>query len=117
MKCKKCGCTDADCSGCVERTGRPCVWVEHDVERGSLCSACTPRFEVLGLVVVRDHERRAFADSWVYVIAGNGFEPQVWTGPPNHMVPGLTELHLPPDLWAIARRVLPRLAKRGRLVL
>lgn len=33
--CRKCGCTEANCSGCVERTGRPCHWVEAD-----LCSAC-----------------------------------------------------------------------------
>ncbi len=30
-----CGCTDDDCSGCIERTGTPCYWVEVD-----LCSAC-----------------------------------------------------------------------------
>lgn len=33
--CRSCGCTDDDCSGCVERTGVPCFWVEPD-----LCSAC-----------------------------------------------------------------------------
>jgi len=33
--CRKCGCTDDDCRGCVERTGSPCHWVERD-----LCSAC-----------------------------------------------------------------------------
>ena len=33
--CRKCGCFDSDCSGCVERTGEPCYWVEPD-----LCSAC-----------------------------------------------------------------------------
>jgi hypothetical protein len=33
--CRRCGCTDDDCSGCVERTGAPCFWVEPD-----LCSAC-----------------------------------------------------------------------------
>ncbi len=33
--CRVCGCTDDDCSGCVERTGEPCHWVETD-----LCSAC-----------------------------------------------------------------------------
>lgn len=33
--CRKCGCTDLDCSGCIERTGAPCHWVEPD-----LCSAC-----------------------------------------------------------------------------
>jgi len=34
--CRVCGCTDNDCRGCVERTGRPCYWVRPD-----LCSACT----------------------------------------------------------------------------
>ncbi len=33
--CRVCGCTDDDCSGCVERTGEPCYWIEDD-----LCSAC-----------------------------------------------------------------------------
>lgn len=33
--CRECGCTDVDCSGCIERTGRACSWVETD-----LCSAC-----------------------------------------------------------------------------
>lgn len=33
--CRECGCTDDDCSGCIERTGEPCSWVEPD-----LCSAC-----------------------------------------------------------------------------
>jgi hypothetical protein len=34
-KCRVCGCTDDDCSGCIARTGKPCRWVERD-----LCSAC-----------------------------------------------------------------------------
>ena len=34
-KCRVCGCTDDDCSECIERTGKPCHWVEED-----LCSAC-----------------------------------------------------------------------------
>jgi hypothetical protein len=33
--CRICGCTDLDCSVCIERTGEPCHWVEED-----LCSAC-----------------------------------------------------------------------------
>lgn len=33
--CRRCGCTDVDCSDCVERTGLPCHWIEKD-----LCSAC-----------------------------------------------------------------------------
>jgi hypothetical protein len=35
-KCRVCGCVSHDCSGCVERTGESCHWVEPD-----LCSACT----------------------------------------------------------------------------
>lgn len=34
-RCRNCGCTDMDCSGCIEKTGQPCTWVEQD-----LCSAC-----------------------------------------------------------------------------
>jgi hypothetical protein len=35
--CRICGCTDLDCSGCVERTGRPCAWVPGQRD---LCTAC-----------------------------------------------------------------------------
>ena len=33
--CAVCGCTDNDCSRCIEETGAPCWWVAP-----SLCSAC-----------------------------------------------------------------------------
>ena len=33
--CRRCGCTEADCSRCIERTGEACHWIEDD-----LCSAC-----------------------------------------------------------------------------
>ncbi len=33
--CSGCGCTDDNCSQCVEKTGEPCYWVSED-----LCSAC-----------------------------------------------------------------------------
>lgn len=33
--CRVCGCTDDDCSNCIEKTGVACFWVEED-----LCSAC-----------------------------------------------------------------------------
>lgn len=33
--CRVCGCTDTNCRGCVERTGRACHWIA-----GDLCSAC-----------------------------------------------------------------------------
>lgn len=36
-KCRACGCTDDDCRQCIEKTGKPCSWVEQD-----LCSACRP---------------------------------------------------------------------------
>jgi hypothetical protein len=38
--CRVCGCTDADCSGCIERTGQPCMWVPGE---GDLCTACVGR--------------------------------------------------------------------------
>jgi hypothetical protein len=34
-RCRVCGCTEDDCSQCIEKTGTPCHWVE-----GDLCSAC-----------------------------------------------------------------------------
>ena len=34
-RCRACGCTDDDCSQCIEKTGQPCFWVE-----ANLCSAC-----------------------------------------------------------------------------
>lgn len=34
-KCRICGCTDNNCSQCIEKTGAPCHWIEDD-----LCSAC-----------------------------------------------------------------------------
>lgn len=34
-QCAVCGCTEEDCSQCVEKTGEPCSWVQP-----GLCSAC-----------------------------------------------------------------------------
>lgn len=33
-ECIKCGCTDDNCTACVEKTGQPCMWL------GDKCSAC-----------------------------------------------------------------------------
>jgi hypothetical protein len=33
--CKKCGCTNLDCTVCINKTGKPCYWVDID-----LCSVC-----------------------------------------------------------------------------
>lgn len=35
--CRLCGCTDDDCSGCIERTGEPCAWADAE---HTLCTAC-----------------------------------------------------------------------------
>jgi hypothetical protein len=38
--CRVCGCTDDDCSRCIEKTGEPCHWVEE-----GLCSACAQNIQ------------------------------------------------------------------------
>ncbi len=35
VSCRKCGCTDQNAQGCIERTGKACHWT-----RPGLCSAC-----------------------------------------------------------------------------
>lgn len=42
--CRKCGCTEANCQQCVEKTGQPCHWVDRD-----LCSACVDGEELIEL--------------------------------------------------------------------
>lgn len=41
-RCRVCGCTESDCSQCIEKTGEPCSWVPelYDDEEGPLCTAC-----------------------------------------------------------------------------
>lgn len=34
--CRVCGCTQKDCSQCIESQGKPCYWVKDD-----LCSRCS----------------------------------------------------------------------------
>ena len=41
--CRVCGCTDANCQQCIEKTGEPCHWVAED-----LCSACVEETEKIG---------------------------------------------------------------------
>lgn len=43
-RCRICGCSDDNCAGCIERTGKPCHWVEDD-----LCSACEAEAKETGL--------------------------------------------------------------------
>lgn len=35
--CRLCGCTEADCLGCMEKTGHPCAWTD---DTKTLCTAC-----------------------------------------------------------------------------
>jgi ParB/RepB/Spo0J family partition protein len=35
--CRICGCTEENCTQCVEKTGKPCTWVDREK---TLCSAC-----------------------------------------------------------------------------
>jgi hypothetical protein len=45
--CRVCGCTDDDCTQCIEATGVPCSWAEPD-----LCSRCaSPDLEMPGCPV------------------------------------------------------------------
>lgn len=41
-RCRVCGCTEHDCRGCVERTGRACSWAS-DLQ--DLCTACVDLWE------------------------------------------------------------------------
>ncbi|HAY3555757.1 hypothetical protein [Elizabethkingia anophelis] len=40
-QCRECGCSDYDCSQCIERTGEACHWVEEN-----LCSACVVNIDI-----------------------------------------------------------------------
>jgi hypothetical protein len=40
--CQCCGCTDVDCSQCVEAQGEPCHWVD---EHRTICSRCYDEIE------------------------------------------------------------------------
>lgn len=35
--CVICGCTDENCSQCIEKTGAACAWLDHEE---MICSAC-----------------------------------------------------------------------------
>jgi hypothetical protein len=48
-RCRVCGCTDDDCSQCVEATGDSCWWVQDPEGKGDLCSRCADELERAGL--------------------------------------------------------------------
>lgn len=62
QKCRGCGCTEANCSGCVAKTGEPCFWVQPD-----LCSACAPpaELEEAAVEVVSAQLREALKESFI----------------------------------------------------
>lgn len=58
QKCRLCGCTNDNCSGCIHRTGEPCHWVDED-----LCSACADCVSDDGSI--RTPELRGLMARWV----------------------------------------------------
>ncbi|ATC35572.1 hypothetical protein [Elizabethkingia anophelis] len=40
-QCRECGCSDYDCSQCIEKTNQACYWVEED-----LCSVCIDNIDI-----------------------------------------------------------------------
>ena len=75
--CRECGCTTTDCSGCIERTGSACWWVEPD-----LCSACAhPDYDA--------REGRAFIRRWsaAYIALLRGMLKRAWPIRPSQRPP------------------------------
>lgn len=70
--CRVCGCTDLDCSGCIERTGKPCYWVDDD-----LCSACEADDE---LVTCPECHGEGFVESRPTVVGDH----EVWPTTEHH---------------------------------
>lgn len=50
--CRVCGCTDDDCSQCIEATGHFCYWIEED-----LCSRCDQELRNPGLIKAEELEK------------------------------------------------------------
>lgn len=97
-KCRACGCTDDDCSGCIERTGEPCSWVAED-----LCSACSS-------IVEKEVARRVYE---LLGIEGDGF----WIPDDNGLVvmwlhPKPGEAPAPDDVDLMGYRARPELLDR-----
>jgi hypothetical protein len=76
--CRECGCTEDDCSSCVERTGEPCFWVEPD-----LCSACAakPGFPIAQYAV--DGTFRSLSPAEPIPVGG---PPSTWSLPEGFSV-------------------------------
>jgi hypothetical protein len=46
LTCRVCGCTDDDCSGCIERTGKACSWARNEPDELPICTACDKLVEL-----------------------------------------------------------------------
>lgn len=55
-KCVECGCTDDDCSQCIEKTGAPCYWANDEK---TLCSACIPKQQTQQHALYTSEQREA----------------------------------------------------------
>ena len=66
QSCRVCGCTEFDCTDCVERTGEPCSWIEED-----LCSACEQYKDFVKVRIgiwftdPRGVDQKAFCDGFI----------------------------------------------------
>ena len=110
--CRVCGCTEADCRKCVEKTGRACAWVEPD-----LCTACLPSFEVCGLRIVSDPGLALNELDEMYAFDAQADNEYDFTPiSDGQAIPkGTADLYVAPELYEFARRVLPYLERAGRL--
>jgi hypothetical protein len=61
--CRVCGCTDDDCSQCIERTGAPCCWEEHGLCSACVCPSCGEEDRVADRDVCHACEHAAAAES------------------------------------------------------
>lgn len=74
-KCRVCGCTDNDCSQCIEKTGRPCTWAESD-----LCSACVeprPIGRATGIMFPPESPPAPKPYAWSITVKGGAGGPRV----------------------------------------
>lgn len=63
-KCRACGCTEEDCSQCIEATGLACSWVEAD-----LCSRCQGEIDA-GLRIIQEaNPRPPMSDAYEQALA------------------------------------------------
>lgn len=54
-KCRVCGCTEADCSECIEETGHPCAWAD---DTKTICTRCVDERDHVEITVKKKPARK-----------------------------------------------------------